>query len=247
MARENVLVDTLVELADNLVDNFDVIDLLNLLCQRCVEALDVDAAGVMLSSPTGELQFIASSSESMRVLELFQIQADEGPCVDCATSGRPVVSESLTAPDERWPRFTPRALAQGFHSVHSLPMHLRGRTIGALNLFRVKTGVIANEGARMAQGLADVATIAILQHRSALDATTLNAQLNHALNSRIIIEQAKGMVAQTLNCDMDHAFAHLRKFARDHNQGITLVASMVVGREIAVDSLVNPATKDPTS
>jgi len=157
------------------------------------------------------------------------------------------VNESLTAPDERWPRFTPRAIAQGFHSVHSLPMRLRGRTIGALNLFRLETGAIAHEGAHMAQGLADVATIAILQHRSALDATTLNAQLSHALNSRIIIEQAKGMVAQTLNCDMDHAFAALRKFARDHNQGITLVASMVVGREVAVSSLVNPATKGPAS
>ena len=247
MARESILVDTLVELADNLVDNFDVIDVLNLLCQRCVEGLDVDAAGVMLSSPTGELQFIASSSESMRVLELFQIQADEGPCVDCANSGQPVVSESLTVPDERWPHFTPRAIAQGFHSVHSLPMHLRGRTIGALNLFRTGTGAIADDGARMAQGLADVATIAILQHRSALDATTLNAQLSHALNSRIIIEQAKGMVAQTLNCDMDHAFAQLRKFARDHNQGITLVASMVVGRETSVSTLVSPLAKEPKS
>ena len=220
---------------------------MTLLSLRCVDAFEVDAAGVMLSPPRGELQFIASSSESMRVLELFQIQADEGPCVDRATTGLPVVCESLEDSGARWPRFTPRALAHGFHSVHSLPMHLRGRTIGALNLFRAETGSLPDESARLAQGLADVATIAILQHRSARDATTLNSQLSHALNSRIIIERAKGMVAQTLDCDMDHAFSELRRFSRNHNLGITVVAAQVVGREIAVSDLTKAPTKGPTS
>jgi GAF domain-containing protein len=196
MARESLLISTLVELADNLVDNFDVIDVLTVLSDRCVEAIDVDAAGVMLASPGGELQFVASSSESMRVLELFQIQADEGPCVDCYKDGNAIVNHALEVPDARWPRFTPQAVAQGFRSVHCLPLRLRGRTIGALNLFRTEQGPLDADDVIVAQGLADVATIAILQHRTSLDARLLNDQLSNALNSRIIIEQAKGKVSQ---------------------------------------------------
>src|ERR1019366_363186 len=129
---------------------------LTVLSDRCVETIDVDAAGVMLASPGGELQFVASSSESMRVLELFQIQADEGPCVDCFRSGQAIVNYALSEADGRWPRFTPRALAQGFRSVHSLPLRLRGRTIGALNLFRTTQGPMSVEDVAVAQGLADV-------------------------------------------------------------------------------------------
>ncbi len=237
MAREQLLIATLVELADSLVDNFDVIDVLTLLSDRCAEAIDVDAAGVMLSSPSGELQFIASSSESMRVLELFQLQSDEGPCVDCFRDGRAIVNHALAEPDDRWPRFTPLALAQGYKSVHCLPMRLRGRTIGALNLFRMVQGSLDDSDVIVAQGLADVATIAILQHRTSLDAQTLNGQLSIALHSRIIIEQAKGMVSQTTSTDMDGAFARLRTHARNHNEGLTDVARRVVDREIAVEDL----------
>jgi GAF domain-containing protein len=228
MARESLLISTLVELADNLVDNFDVIDVLTVLSHRCVEAIDVDAAGVMLASPGGELQFVASSSESMRVLELFQIQADEGPCVDCFKDGRAIVNHALEVPDARWPRFTPQAIAQGFRSVHCLPLRLRGRTIGALNLFRTEQGPFDADDVLVAQGLADVATIAILQHRTSLDARLLNDQLSNALNSRIIIEQAKGRVSQSTTCDMDEAFARLRAHARNHNVGLTDVARSVV-------------------
>ncbi len=138
MTRESLIIATLVELADNLVDEFDVIDVLTVLSDRCVEAMDVDAAGVMLASPTGELQFVASSSESMRVLELFQIQANEGPCVDCFNGGDAIVNHGLTEADERWPTFTPVALAHGYRSVHCLPLRLRGRTVGALNLFQLR-------------------------------------------------------------------------------------------------------------
>ena len=132
MTRESLLIATLVELADNLVDDYDVIDVLTVLTHRCVEAIDVDAAGVMLASPTGEFQFVASSSESMRVLELFQLQTNEGPCVDCYRDGLAITNHALSESDGRWPLFTPKALAYGFRSVHSLPMRLRGRTIGAL-------------------------------------------------------------------------------------------------------------------
>ena len=240
MVRESLLIATLVELADNLVDDFDVIDVLTVLSLRCVEAIDVDAAGVMLASPGGELQFIASSSESMRVLELLQIQADEGPCVDCYKDGNAIVNHELKDSDERWPNFSPRAIALGFHSVHCLPMRLRGRTIGALNFFRKEAGLLDDEDVILAQGLADIATIAILQHRTSLDAKTLNFQLSHALDSRIIIEQAKGKIAQATGCDMDQAFGRLRAHARNHNQGLTSVATLVVDGSLSGNDLDLP-------
>ena len=246
MARESLLIATIVELADNLVDDFDVIDVLSVLSRRCVDAIDVDAVGIMLASPGGELQFIASSSDSMRVLELFQIQVDEGPCVDCFKDGKAIVNYDLADSYDRWPVFGPRAVAHGFHSVHSLPMRLRGRTIGALNLFRSKLGHLDAEDVALAQGLADVATIAILQHRTSTDAKTLNDQLSYALNSRIIIEQAKGMVSQATNTDMDHAFGCLRSHARNHNLGLTEVANMVVSHALAatdLDASPTPRTK----
>jgi len=245
MARESLLIATLVELADNLVDHYDVIDVLTVLSDRCVEAMDVDAAGVMLSSPGGELQFVASSSESMRVLELFQIQADEGPCIDCFRCGLPIVNQSLSEADGRWPRFTPLALAQGFRSVHSLPLRLRGRTIGALNLFRTTQGPMEDDDVLVAQGLADVATIAILQHQSALDAHTLNEQLSGALNSRIVIEQAKGIISQATNCDMDEAFGRLRAHARNHNDGLTNVALALVEGNLIPGDLDQPKATRP--
>lgn len=245
MNRESFLIATLVELADNLVDDYDVIDILTVLTLRSVQAVDVDAAGVMLSSPTGDLEFVASSSESMKVLELFQIQANEGPCVDCFRNGLPITNQALSETDGRWPLFTPRAIAQGFRAVHCLPMRLRGRTIGALNLFRTHDGSLTDEDVAVAQGLADVATIAILQHELTLDASTLNAQLSNALNSRVIIEQAKGMVSQATSCDMDEAFNRLRAHARNHNEGLTGLASRVVNKSIdssALDELVKPIT-----
>jgi len=240
MNRESLLVDTLVELADNLVDNYDVIDVLTLLSDRCVETIDVAAAGVMLGLPGGALQFVASSNESMRVLELFQIQANEGPCVDCYADGVAIINHELVDPDERWPLFTPRAIAQGFHSVHCLPMRLRGRTIGALNLFRDDVGLLTPSDVVVAQGLADVATIAILQHESTTSARLLNTQLSFALNSRIIIEQAKGMISQSATCTMDDAFARLRTYVRNHNLRLTDVATDVVGGSLRVGTLDRP-------
>jgi len=232
MNRESLLIATLVELADNLVDDYDVIDVLTVLTHHCVEAVDVDAAGVMLASPMGELQFVASSSESMTVLELFQIQTNEGPCVDCFHDGLAITNHKLSEADGRWPHFTPRALALGFRAVHSLPMRLRGRTIGALNLFRTHQGTLTDDDVIVAQGLADVATIAILQHRSTVDFDALNMQLSNALNSRVIIEQAKGMICQSTSCDMDAAFNRMRAHARNHNEGLTGLATRVVNKSM---------------
>jgi GAF domain-containing protein len=244
MTRESLLIATLVELADNLVDDFDLIEVLTMLCNRCVETIDVDAAGVMLVAPSGELQYVASSSESMRILELYQIQADEGPCMDCFSSGEAIVDCRLSAALELWPQFTPRALDVGFKSVYCLPMRLRGRIIGALNFFRETDTPLNTIDVVVAKGLADVATIAILQHQSSLDAKVLNTQLNKALNSRIIIEQAKGMVSQATNCDVDQAFARLRTHARNHNERLTALASAVVEGRVRPQDLdgAAPAT-----
>ncbi len=228
MTRESLLVATLVELADNLVDDFDLIEVLTMLCNRCVETIDVDASGVMLLSPAGELQYVASSSESMRILELYQIQANEGPCMDCFGSGEAIVDCQLREALERWPNFAPRALDVGFQSVYCLPMRLRGRVIGALNFFRREVASLDSNDVVVAQGLADVATIAILQHQSSVDAKVLNSQLSKALNSRIIIEQAKGMIIQATRCDVDQAFSRLRTHARNHNEGLTALATAVV-------------------
>lgn len=237
MRRESLIISTLVELADNLVDRFDIIDILTLLSDRCVEALDVDAAGVLLGSPGGQLQFVASSSESMRVLELLQIQTNEGPCVDCYRSAAPVVNVDLAESGGRWPDFTPRALVHGFRSVHSLPLRLRRTTIGALNLFRTSQGAMEDDDVAAAQGLAHVATIAILQHRAMLDATILNEQLDHALTSRVIIEQAKGIISEATHCGMDQAFGRLRAHSRNHNEGLTGIASAIVAGTLRASEL----------
>ena len=237
MTREQLLARTLVELADTLVDDFDVVDLLTRLADRCVEALDTEAAGIMLAAPDGYLRVMASSSEAMRLLELFEIQAQEGPCLDAHRTGQVIVNQDLDAVDGRWPRFAPEALAAGFHAVHALPMRLRGSVVGALNLFRSDAGQMTPADIDIAQAFADVATIAILQHRAASQAQVINEQLNHALNSRVVIEQAKGMIAERLDLDMERSFATLRNHARNHNLRLADLASAVIAGTVPASSL----------
>jgi len=227
IANQTLLVRSLVELADNLTDDFDIIDILSLLSDRCVHALGVDAAGVMLAGPSGVLQVIASSSDAMRTLELFQLQSDQGPCVEAHHTGEQVVNLDLGAAEGRWPRFAPRSVAEGFHSAHSFPMRLRQRSLGALNLLRRDPGALESTDIAAAQALADIATIAIIQHQIVIDAQTLNSQLSTALNSRIVIEQAKGKIAQATGSDMDHAFRQLRSHARNHNLRLGDLASRI--------------------
>jgi GAF domain-containing protein len=234
MPRETLLVRTLVELADNLVDDFDVMDLLTVLADRCVAVLEVSAAGVMLAAPDGGLQVAASSSVAMRTLELFELQANEGPCVDCYASGEPIVNLELSSAGRRWPRFAARARAEGFRTVHALPMRLRGRNVGALNMFRSEEGGLDDADVRVAQALADVATIAILQHQRVIDARVLNDQLSGALQSRILIEQAKGRISEAIGVDVDEAFRRLRQHARGHN-----IRLADLSRDI-VDGIVDP-------
>jgi GAF domain-containing protein len=240
MPREATLIRSFVELADSLVADFDVVELLTVLADRCVDVLDVGAAGLMLASPSGDLRVMASSSEAMRVLELFEIQAQEGPCLDCYRTGQQVVNQDLSTTNGRWPRFAPEALAAGFASVHSLPMRLRGTIIGALNLFHVAPGDMRLSDVDAAQALADVATIAILQHRLVREAQIVNEQLNVALNTRIVIEQAKGMLAERRGLSMEVAFATLRNHARAHNLRLADVARDVIDGRLPARNLDPP-------
>jgi GAF domain-containing protein len=241
-----LLARTFVELADTLVDEFDVVDLLTLLADRCVDALDVAAAGIMLAGPDGSLRVMASSSEAMRVLELFEVQAQEGPCLDCYRTRQPVLDQDLATAATRWPRFAPEAIEAGFQSVQALPLRLRGTVIGALNLFHTDTSAMDQSDVDVAQAFADIATIAILQHRAVREGQVVNEQLNHALNSRIVIEQAKGMVAERKSLDMEQSFSLLRDHARNHNLRLAELAADVISGAVAASALDRPRRAKPS-
>ncbi len=245
MSREALLARAFVELADTLVADFDVVELLTVLTDRCVDVLDVEAAGLMLAAPGGELRVMASSNENMRELELLEIQAQEGPCFDCFRTGAPVLNQNLATADRLWPRFSADAIAAGYRSVHALPMRLRGSVIGALNLFNTEPGEMGQVDVDAAQALADVATIGILQHRASLEAQIINEQLSGALTSRIVIEQAKGMVAEREHLNMEQAFHRLRGHARSHNLRLSDVARDVIDGDLSAASLDHPPSASP--
>lgn len=224
MMDERLLAKTFVELADTLVADFDLIDFLRLLTDRCVGMLGASAAGVLLADRDGELRVMAASDEQVRLLELFQLQNDEGPCLDCYRTGTPVAVPDLRTETARWPRFTARAQLHGFSAVQTLPMRLRDEVVGALNLFRATPGPFDPLGTPIAQALADVATISLLQQRTTQRTTVLNEQLQTALNSRVLIEQAKGKLAERQGIDMEQAFTALRSYARAHNRRLSDVA-----------------------
>jgi len=232
MRREDLLVQTLVDLADNLVDDFDVVELFTLLADRSVDVLDVAAAGLMLVAPEGGLRVMASSSEALHLVELVEVQAEEGPCLDCYRTGEPVTIADLTTADDRWPHFAPVARAAGFRSAHAMPMRLRQSVIGALNLFNDVPGALDDADLLAARALADVATIAILQHRAVRDAHIVNEQLQHALNNRIVIEQAKGVLAERAGIEVDVAFTRMRTYARNGNLRLVDVAREVIDNTV---------------
>ena len=234
MAREELVVRALVEMADTLVGDFDVVELLTGLASRCVELLGISAAGVMVATVQGDVRLVASSSEAMRVLELFELQAEEGPCLYAYRSGEPVDHLVLAAGSDPWPRFSVAAVEAGFESVFALPLRLRDTTIGALNLFSVGVVPMSEPNTVVARAFADLAAISILQHRSADEHQRTNEQLSYALNSRIVIEQAKGIIAERSGVDLSVAFDRLRGYARDHNLRLTEVA------HAAVDGTLDP-------
>jgi hypothetical protein len=207
-----------------MVDDFDVIDFLHLLTDRSVALLSASAAGVMLADPRGELRVAASSNEAAGLLELFQIQNDQGPCLDCFRTGQPVTAADLAGPGQQWPRFAAAATGSGFRAVEALPMRLRDQVIGALNLFRAAAGPFDPAELRVGQALADVATIGLLHERNVRRSETVAEQLQGALNSRVVIEQAKGKLAERRSIEMDQAFILLRDYARNSNQRLTDVA-----------------------
>ena len=228
------LAETFVELADSLVDDFDAFDLLNVLVERCVDLLGVAAAGLMFADGQEQLRLAVSSSESARLMDLYQLQNDEGPCLECYRSGQPVVAVPLQEEQDRWPSFAPAAAREGFVGVLALPLRLRGRVIGALNLFDAQDGTLSDPEIRpVAQAMADVATIAILQERIGQERDVLNQQLQTALTSRVVIEQAKGVLATHLEIEMEEAFELMRKRSRDERRRLVEVAEEVVNARSA--------------
>lgn len=232
MTREELLTQTFVELADTLVTGFDIVELLHTLAARCVELTDVDAAGIMLADESGSLRVVASSSERIYLLELFEVQNSEGPCLDAYETAKPVVADLHDT--EAWPTLRPEALRNGFQSVVALPMRLRTESIGALNLFRNERGTLPDSDVAVCRALADMATIGLLHERAVREARVLAEQLQSALNTRVLIEQAKGVVAERLDADMESAFLWLRTHARNNNLLIGDVARGVVERRIPV-------------
>jgi len=228
-----LLSDTFVSLADTMVDDFDVIDFLHMLTDRSARLLSVSAAGVVLADPRGQLRVAAASSEAAELIELFQIQNDQGPCLDCFRTGQPVTAAGLAGPGQRWPRFAAAATRAGFGTVDALPMRLRDQVVGALNLFAAGARPLGPAELRIGQALADVATIGLLQERNVRRAETLAEQLQAALNSRVVIEQAKGKLAERLGLDMDQAFTMLRDQARSTNQRLNDVARHVINSPTA--------------
>lgn len=231
-ARETRVLRAVVSLVDSLLDDFDVVELLTDLTERCTALLDIEAAGLLLADPRQNLHLMAATSERSRELELFQLQADEGPCLDCYADGRPVTVADLADERDRWPRFVSAATDAGYASVHAVPMRAAGSVLGALGLFGTRTGDLNDADLLMAQTLAHVACVAILQDH-APTAETVLPQLRTALASRIVVEQAKGYLREHFDVSIEDAFTMLRRHARSHSQHLTDVARTLINDRTA--------------
>jgi GAF domain-containing protein len=235
MRRESRVVEVFVELADTLVEDFDVVDFMHRLAQRCVELLDCAEVGLLLADRSGALQVIASSSERLEALEV--LGCDDGPYIECYSRASAVASEDLPADYGRWPSFAPLAAKKGFCSARAIPMRLRRQTIGALVMLRTQTGRLGEEDAPLAQGLADIASIALLQERALSESHELVTQLDGALSSRVIIEQAKGILAEQAQIGLDTAFLRLRAHARANNLRLSAVAGGLIDGQLSTATL----------
>ena len=235
--RERELTEAFVRLADSLVDDFDVIDLMHVLTDDCVRLLEADAAGLLLADREGVLRVASSSSQQARVVELFQLQADEGPCLDCYRTSNPI-NEADLAGSGRWPAFTANALEQGYRAVHAVPLRLRNETVGSLSLFNTRAEALSSADLRVAQAMADVATIALLQDRTLQDQAQLTEQLQTALSSRVIIEQAKGVLAERGGLDPAEAFRRMREHSRACHRRLTDLAREVVSGDLDTSALL---------
>jgi hypothetical protein len=242
-SREEWLADTFVELADTLVADFDVVEFLGMMVARCAVLLDGSEVGLAVANRQGRLRVLASSSERMRILELLEVQNEEGPCRDCYLTGDQILNKRVDAAMSEWPHFAPMASEAGFQMLHAVPMRLRGQTIGAINIFDPRLRKLSVHTANMTQAFADVATIGILQERSSKDQMILTAQLAKALDTRVAIEQAKGVLAERLKISMDEGFSLMRGYARSNNLRLSDVAHAVTSGELPSAALVDDHAK----
>lgn len=243
--RQALTAITFVEIVDTLVGDFDVIDVMTALTSRVVELLDVSAAGILLADTDGYLRVIGASNEQVNLLELFQIQNDQGPCLDSYTTGTVVANARLDL-DSPWPQFAAASVRAGLPSVCAVPLRLHERSLGCLNMFRSEPSPLTDSEISLAQALADVASIAIVQDLATRRASVREGELQHALDSRVIIEQAKGMIAATAAVDMNEAFRRLRLFARGNNRGLTDVAKDLVEAKLHPAALIARRPPPPT-
>ena len=234
------LAEVFVEVSDTLVNQFDIIEFLQMVTSRTAELIDAAAVGLLLADQHGELQFMAASDEATTLLELFQVQTEEGPCLEAYRTRAPVMIPDVRIAADRWPQFAPRAVKAGFRSVHAVPMHLRDEVIGAMNLFSTHTGGMEPNELVIVQSLADTATIGLIQERAIRRGEMLTEQLHAALNSRIVIEQAKGALSRIHGISVDEAFRLMRNFARHNNQRLGEVATYVVTEPAQVPGLMRP-------
>ncbi len=246
-SREARLNRAFVAVADTLTADYDVVDLLQTLVTECTEIVGATAGGLMIVDPRGQLQLIASTAETAELVELMQISAGAGPCVDCFTTGKAVSAADIDGSGSRWPDFRQAALEQGFHGVYATPMRLRGEVIGTLNLFQAESVGLDERDAAVVQALADVATIGVLHERITSESQVVAEQLQKALDSRVLIERAKGALAQALGINVDDAFTALRRYARNHNLKLSSVATAVTVRAISAATILGePARTGPT-
>lgn len=234
--RQTLTATAFVEIVETLVGDFDVIDVLTTLTSRCVELLGAAAAGILLADGDGHLRVIGASTEQIQLLELFQVQNDQGPCLDCFNTGQIVLHSDLDT-SSPWPLFAVECTTAGYGSVCAVPMRLKSHIVGCLNMFMSEPGGLSDADVTLAQALADVASIAIVQDQATRDAAIREGNLQHALNSRIAIEQAKGMIAEKNATNMDDAFARLRAYARNNNLGLTAAADALVAGTLAVTAI----------
>ena len=240
--RETRVLDAVVSLVDNLLDDFDVFDLLTELTERCADLLDIAAAGFLLADPLGQLRLLAATSTQTRELELFQLQAEEGPCMECYATGQPVSVADLRAATSRWPRFVPAALEAGVASVHAVPMRAAGIVLGSLGLFGTRPGELNEADRLVGQTLAHIACVAILQGHAPTPSTVI-PQLHSALTRRIVVEQAKGFLRAYLDVSVDEAFSLLRRYARTHGDHLTDVARQLMAEPSSRPALLERMTE----
>jgi len=235
MSREKQLVEVFVQLADTLTTEFEVIELMQTLADTSRDILPADATGILLADPQGHLRVLATTHPAAELLELFEIQESEGPCFDCFHTGDQVVNVGHDASIARWPRFMARSVDAGYPTVHALPLRLRNQIIGTMNLFCSRPKDLGAQDILVAQGLCDVATIGLLQERAVRENHLLAEQLQGALNSRILIEQAKGVLSERKGIGIDEAFERLRGYARNHHQRLVDVATDLLRGVIQLD------------